>query len=137
MPAGARMQWDEGELRRLLDSPDGPLGQDFNRRGELGAQEAKRLCPVSPHGHEGRPSGTLRSTIAHEVGRDSQGLFVDVGTDDIVGLYAEVGTGPHVIRSHGDYPLRDAAGHVFGREVQHPGTEPQPFLRPALDVMER
>jgi hypothetical protein len=43
MPAGARMQWDEGELRRLLDSPDGPLGQDFNRRGELGAQEAKRL----------------------------------------------------------------------------------------------
>ena len=45
--------------------------------------------------------------------------------------YVEYGTRPHIIRSHGDYPLRNReTGEVFGRVVRHPGTQAQPFIRP-------
>jgi hypothetical protein len=45
----------------------------------------------------------------------------------------EYGSRPHIIRSHGNYPLRNReTGDVFGRIVHHPGTPAQPFLRPAL-----
>jgi hypothetical protein len=45
----------------------------------------------------------------------------------------EYGSAPHVIESHGPWPLRNAeTGEVFGRRVHHPGTPAQPFMRPAL-----
>jgi hypothetical protein len=48
-------------------------------------------------------------------------------------LVNELGSRPHLIESHGDYPLRNReTGQVFGRVVHHPGTLAQPFLRPAL-----
>ena len=45
----------------------------------------------------------------------------------------EYGTGPHTIESHGRWPLCNReTGEVFGRVVNHPGNEAQPYLRPAL-----
>jgi len=45
----------------------------------------------------------------------------------------EYGTKPHIIRSHGDYALRNReTGQSFGRTVHHPGTEAQPYMRPAV-----
>ena len=45
----------------------------------------------------------------------------------------EMGSRPHVIRSHGPWPLRNReTGQVFGQVVHHPGTKAQPFMRPAL-----
>jgi hypothetical protein len=45
----------------------------------------------------------------------------------------EYGTDPHVIESTGKWPLRNKeTGEVFGRVVNHPGNEAQPYLRPAL-----
>lgn len=45
----------------------------------------------------------------------------------------EYGTDPHIIVSHGPWPLRNKeTGEVFGRVVAHPGNEAQPYLRPAL-----
>ena len=51
-------------------------------------------------------------------------------------LPVELGSRPHIIESRGDYPLRNRkTGQVFGKRVRHPGTQAQPFLRPALDVL--
>jgi hypothetical protein len=121
------------------------LARELGRRGEIGLQAAKQACPVSPAGHldpDGGtwlPSGHLRSSLYFDVAEDSQGLYLDIGTDAAEALYVEYGTAPHTITSHGDYPLvaRDRSGNataVFGREVHHPGTDPQPFLRPGLDA---
>lgn len=45
----------------------------------------------------------------------------------------EYGTRPHVIRSHGDYSLRNReTGQRFGKVVHHPGTPAQPYIRPAV-----
>lgn len=86
---------------------------------------AKRLCPVD--------TGVLVSTIEGEADRATMNDRLSAG--DAVADYAavvEVGGRPHIIRSHGTYPLRDGDGKVYGREVRHPGTPAQPYLRPGV-----
>lgn len=98
----------------------------------------KRRIPVSQDGSNGRPAGYARDRIHVERGRDAVGSYRDVGSDAEtpegypypIGL--ELGTSPHTITSHGDYPLRDKQGHVFGRTVSHPGNQPFPWCRAAL-----
>lgn len=98
----------------------------------------KRRIPVSADGSNGRPAGYARDSIHVERGRDAEGPYRDVGADALAPsgydypLGLELGTAPHVIESHGDYPLRDKHGNVFGRRVDHPGTQPYPWCRAAL-----
>jgi hypothetical protein len=98
----------------------------------------KRRIPVSADGSNGRPAGYARDRIHVERGIDALGLFWDIGSDAETPsgypypLGLELGTPPHTITSHGDYPLRDKHGNVFGRTVQHPGTQPYPWCRAAL-----
>jgi hypothetical protein len=132
--------FDETAMAELLRGPQGPVARDLERKGEIVTQGAKRRAPVSPDGSHGRPSGYLRSQIHWRLGADEIGLYVDIlspaETPDGApyGLFMEVGTAPHVIASHGNYPLRNRrTGPVVGRIVQHPGTAAQPHLRPALE----
>lgn len=139
MATGGRITWNDREFNRLLNSESGPVARYLGRVGEVGTQGAKRRAPVSPDGSNGRPSGYMRSKIGWTVDKDDQGLYVDIQSPAETpegfpyGLGVEVGTAAHTIRSKGPYPLRDKHGKVFGKEVQHPGTDPQPYLRPAMD----
>ncbi len=82
----------------------------------------------------------MRDSITARNGRDADGLYADIGptaeTPDghPYPINVEFGSAPHVIRSKGDYPLRAADGRVFGHEVQHPGGEAQPFIRPSIEA---
>ena len=50
----------------------------------------------------------------------------------------EFGTDPHVINIKNKKVLANKKkGQIFGKQVQHPGTEAQPFMRPALDQVKR
>lgn len=98
----------------------------------------KRRIPVSVDGSNGRPAGYARDSIHVERGRDAEGPYRDVGADALTPtgydypLGLELGTAPHVIESHGNYPLRSKDGRIFGRTVNHPGTPPYPWCRAAL-----
>lgn len=133
--AGVHVEWDEAALHDLLNSEDGPVGRDLIGKTEKVTQEAKRLAPVSPDGSNGRPSGYMRSQIDGQVTHDEEGLVGYVEAHADYSIYVEVGTGPHDIVSHGNYPLRNKKGQVFGKKVHHPGTQAQPFLRPAVDII--
>lgn len=132
--------------------PDSRL--EFEPRWEVGVMELaepfldaaavvvaagqKRRIPVSEDGSYGRPAGYARDRIHVERGRDIEGPYRDVGSDATTPagypypLGLEVGTRPHVIESHGNYPLRSKDGKVFGRRVNHPGNQPFPWCRAAL-----
>ena len=138
-PGGMRVSLNSPAIRELLEGEDGPVARHLATRAQRITKTAKRLAPVSPHGSHGRPSGYLRSHIGWELGRDAEGLYADIYTAATTpdgapyGYFQEVGTRPHIIRSHGNYPLRNRrTGQVFGRVVHHPGTAAQPHLRPAL-----
>lgn len=110
----------------------------MTRAADIVADGQRRRIPVSAEGSYGRPPGYARDRIHVETGRDADGPYWDVGSDAKTPdgtdypLILELGSGPHEIRSHGDYPLRDRHGHTFGRVVQHPGTRPYPWCRAAL-----
>jgi hypothetical protein len=73
--------------------------------------------------------GALRASIHGVPGGKSH--YVVVGTD--WWMYPEYGTGPHVIRSHGTWQLRNRwVGKKFGWVVQHPGSPEQAYMRRAL-----
>lgn len=120
--------WNERELARLLDSPDGEVVQDLRASAKRVERGAKR-----------RSKGRISAGVeAHEPKRDAQGWYADVETaaesEDgaPIGLFTEVGTRPHVIEAKNAQALFwDGARHPVKR-VNHPGTEAQPHLRPAL-----
>ena len=118
---------DESEMHQLLRGTTGEVMQELRRLGNVVERGAKR-----------RTHGRIAAGVkAHPPAVDGE-AYVDIETaaeDEHgapIGLFTEVGTRPHVIESHGPYPLRSADGRVFGRRVNHPGTTAQPHLRPAL-----
>jgi hypothetical protein len=115
--------WNEEEYELIFKSEGGPIGQDLGRRAEIVTLSARRRAPAP-----------VRPDIRWERGRDDNSPYVDIVVRSRLGLMTEFGTRPHIIRSHGPYPLRNRrTGQVFGPVVHHPGTQPRPFLRPALD----
>lgn len=104
------------------------VGQAYQRRGAGLARRGG--APVSLRRLVGdlplRPSGYLRNSI--EMFRVPGGF--DIGPTADYGRYVNQGTRPHIIRSHGPWPLRNrATGQVFGRTVHHPGTAPSYFVQ--------
>ncbi|WP_051966511.1 hypothetical protein [Kitasatospora mediocidica] len=111
-------QWQpqvEDELLKLFKDR---LGPDI-------ARDAQRYCPER--------TGALKESIENHM-EDRDLIISATGGDDgrSYAAYVELGTRPHIIRSHGPWPLRSADGEVFGPVVHHPGTVAKPFLRPAL-----
>jgi len=90
------------------------------------AETAVRVCPID--------TGDLQSTIEGEADRDSMACRLSAGDATVdYAAVVELGGRPHKIRSNGAWPLRNKeTGDVFGREVNHPGTPAQPYLRPGV-----
>jgi hypothetical protein len=132
--AGTRIELAPDWQEQLFGMATGPL----DTAATIVAAGQKRRIPVSEDGSYGRPAGYARDRIHVERGRDAEGPYRDVGSDATTPagypypLGLEVGVRPHTIVSHGDYPLRDKHGHIFGRIVDHPGNKPFPWCRAAL-----
>lgn len=132
--ADVTVKLDPDWERAMLRLASGPLDQ----AAVIVAAGQKRRIPVSEDGSNGRPAGYARDSIHVERSADELGPYRDIGSDATTPdgypypLGLELGTAPHRIESHGDYPLRDKHGHVFGRVVDHPGTPPYPWCRAAL-----
>lgn len=76
-------------------------------------------------------TGNLRASIGYQ--RVESGRYV-VGTPVEYAEYVEKGTSAHTITPDGEFLVFEGSdgGTVFARSVDHPGTEPNPFLRPAM-----
>jgi len=112
------------EWREPVTAAIQALFQD--RLGPAIAGDARRYCPVDTE--------ALKDSIEHHLEEGDLIVSASGGAGGrTYAAYVELGTAPHVIRSHGPYPLRNPrTGQVFGPVVHHPGTKAQPFLRPAL-----
>jgi len=98
--------------------------------GEI-TRAQKRLVPER--------TGALRDAIMFEVSPGETAavaIFVNYTNAGPKAPYAhlvEFGTAPHVIES--DKPMGRRG--QFGRRVQHPGTDPQPFFYPVYRIYRR
>ena len=94
-------------------------------------EEAVRLCPVR--------SGALRGSITSGVEEDTNTVWVGAGFDEEVNYakYVEYGTPPHIIVPNTKQALYWKGAEYPVRRVMHPGTRPNPFLRPAATKYEQ
>jgi HK97 gp10 family phage protein len=90
--------------------------------------EAVRNCPAD--------TGRLRGSIHTHKVSDFHYILAD-GVN--YGVYVEFGTSPHMIlpRKKKALKFQMDGRDVFARKVSHPGTNAQPFMRPALDYGKR
>lgn len=98
---------DRSELNRLLSSPDSEIALDLAKKAQRVAASAKRRAP--------KETGELKSSIGWTIGRDSEGLYAEIGTNVLHGKFQE-------------------SGHIAanGRRVA-----PRRYLRPALRALGR
>ncbi len=93
----------------------------LRRLGREVLADARRLAPAR--------TGRLRASLYMEV----QGSRVIVGTRNVdYALDVEYGTRPHVIRPRIKKALHWPGARHPVKQVNHPGTPAQPYLRPAL-----
>lgn len=81
---GDFVRFDDRELDLLFKGPDGPVGKMLAKMTIRTVRISKRLCPVD--------TGRLRSSIASEMGGDSQGMVARVGTNVEYARHVEFGT---------------------------------------------
>lgn len=123
----ARVRWNSREADRILKSSRGPVAQDLRAKALKVEARAKQHAPVD--------TGALRGSIHTREGRDEQGPFVEVGSDLDYAIIVELGSRPHVIRPKDKQALAWPGGAHPVAEVHHPGTQAQPYLRPALEAL--
>ncbi len=89
-----------------------------------------------------RMQNELVLTAPVDTGRLKNSIKVKVTGNGIViwmvdyGLYVEFGTPPHLIKPKNKKALKFKKGKkgkaIFAKEVKHPGTRPNPFIRNAI-----
>ena len=74
-------------------------------------------------------TGNLKLGISQRI----KGNVIEIFMPDYA-LYVEFGTAPHIIRPKNAKALHWKSGgnDIFAKVVHHPGTRPQPFIRPVL-----
>ena len=116
----------ETALRRALNRQSDEVKAALVRTGIDVENEAKRRCPVD--------TGRLRSSIVHRIGGGGRLTDITVGTNVSYAADVEYGTAPHVITPKNRKALYwPGAAHPVAK-VNHPGTRPRPFMRPALEL---
>jgi phage gpG-like protein len=88
---GDKLIWNAAEALELLRGPHGPVARDLARRAIRIEAAAKGFAS----GHNGGPhvrTNRLRSSITWTIGDDVVGLYADIGTNVEYAAYVELGT---------------------------------------------
>lgn len=125
---------DEAKLARFVNDPNGPIRHELRRRAQNVQRYQIRRAPrrtgrlVSTSRKRETQLSPLRPAVEVIIGRD--------GLTDYLG-YILYGTHAHIIRAIPNRPnahLRFIAGGrvVFAKQVMHPGTRANNFVRDSL-----
>lgn len=127
---------NDAQFVRFVNDPDGPIRHELRRRGTLVQQYQIRRAPrrtgrlVSTSRKRETRLGPLRPAIEVLIGKEGMTPYLG---------YILFGTHAHVIRAIPNRPnahLRFIQGGQirFAKEVLHPGTRPNNFVRDSLKM---
>jgi hypothetical protein len=125
----------EPGLIALLDSPAGQVGRYITVKAEAVAELARQNVQAQFRTR----TGNLQQSIGVFPRETPDGLEAEVGTEGApYGLVLELGADPHLILPVAAPVLVSPPGHpdpLYGPRfrVDHPGSPPRPWLRPALE----
>lgn len=118
---------DRRDIERVISGADAKPRQDALRLGRRIVANAQQRVAVK--------TGTLRRSIGMDVTAAGTTITLSVFAKAKHASFVEQGTRPHVIMPRKARVLRFQSGGktVFAMRVNHPGTKPRPFLRPAVE----
>lgn len=127
------MGWDASELDGLIGdfAKSGPKAEGLTRL------VIKKTAFDTVSGAQARvrvDTGNLKNSIGQDF--DADGMGFEAGPAANYGADIEYGTRPHEIRARNAKALHwvDSEGvDQFRKRVQHPGTAPYPYMRPAFE----
>ncbi|MFJ4649475.1 HK97-gp10 family putative phage morphogenesis protein [Streptomyces bobili] len=120
-------QYERG-LRRYFGRMSDDVARAVDRTRIDVQNEARRRAPVD--------TGRLRSSIVSRAEGGGRSVGYVIGSNVNYAAAVEYGTAPHVIKPKYKRALYwPGAAHPVA-QVNHPGTRPQPFLRPAIEMTE-
>lgn len=94
----AAIKLNDAQIRKALESQNGPVWRDIQIRTNRVLNRAKVLCPVD--------GGRLRNSLTMEMRRESWGPTGRVGTNLEYALYVHEGTGLYGPRGRYIVPVR-------------------------------
>ena len=126
MTVEIRLTLDAATILKALSDPllvIGPINTFMKKAASVVQLRAVELAPVD--------TGRLRSSITQEVAPLRGRVYTNVE----YAPHVELGTRPHIIRPRFKRALHWQRGgrDFFAMSVNHPGTRPKPFMRPALE----
>ena len=122
-------------LQALLTLPTSPVARYVTAKGEAVAEIARQNVRAQFRTR----TGNLEGSIGVFPTETADGVEVEVGTDGApYGLILELGADPHLILPVAAPVLVSPPGHpdpLIGPRfrVDHPGSAPRPWLKPALE----
>ena len=129
----AQLVIDNAQMRAVLTGKNSAAVQLVQKAQRQTLTRAKITSPVD--------SGALRNSHVAEpikVSGDkvTTEISVEGGAKQDYAMYVHEGTKPHVIKPRRKKVLswKGPEGRVFATAVNHPGTEPRPWLRNALQA---
>lgn len=110
----------------MLQNQYGLVGRYIARKGREITLAAKRQVGVS--------TGQLQKSIHMRHRRDGAGQFIEVGSTVSHALVHHEGARPHIIVANRAQSLRFTSGGrvIYTRQVAHPGTRPNRYLKDNL-----
>ncbi|MGE4297036.1 MAG: HK97-gp10 family putative phage morphogenesis protein [Desulfovibrionaceae bacterium] len=115
--------------RKLLQLPDKIADKVLRSAVLSGAGVVRKRARLLAPKRTGKLAKSIRSKVRKRTGKFVR--IYDVGPTVRYGHLVEYGTAPHVIKVR--KALAMGKDGRFGKVVEHPGSAPRPFLRPAFD----
>lgn len=123
------------ELQRALENAGKNMPKELKDAMNKSTVKVKNDARKIKAGSFKNQTGNLRRSIFRNVTVTAGDLKGIVATDQKYSKYVEFGTRPHtILPKRGKYlAFKGSTGIVFARKVNHPGSKPYPFMKPALE----
>lgn len=126
----------EVELTRLVDCLDKALIESVPACMQLLKKTSQDIVNdaqrnITQNGNI--KTGKLKNSLKYKISNDGTRSVIKASASH--GIFIENGTKAHIIRAKKAKALRFEVGGqvIFAKEVRHPGTKANPFLKPAFD----
>lgn len=119
------------KLRMELNTPRGELWRELEGMARLAHKGAKSQVGVK--------TGALQRSIYKRHLGNLTGQYIVIGSDKRYALAHHEGTRPHVITASpgGKLKFTKNGKQIFTKQVNHPGTKPNPYLTSQLKYFKR
>lgn len=122
---------DRDQFGRFIAMCDQAARDAAEEIADVGARSARVRAPSGP----ARADYGRRPKLRRSIKGYARGKTAHWSVDTPHAMPQEFGAGPHRITGNPFLAFKGRRGTVVTKSVMHPGNKPQPYMRPAVDMV--